>query len=100
MPEFWMIQLLHGCIESIAIDVNNGLGEIPGELELGDVFISTAKIRCEINTFKLPLPSQDLVYLVGEVLVLVFFIVEEFGAFGGIVDNLGYLGIDVSNIEA
>jgi hypothetical protein len=85
------VELFDGGVEGVAVDVDYGLREVAGELELGYVFICAAQVVGEIELFELSFAGENACYLLGELLVLDFFVVEEFGAFGGVVDDFGDL---------
>lgn len=67
------------------------LREISGELEFGDEAIGVPLLASQINLVQVRLAREDLLDLACEDLVLDLFTVEELGAFGGIVDDLGNL---------
>lgn len=64
------------------------LRQIPCELELGDEAVSIAEVSTEISAVELSFFRLDLLYSLREDLVADFFVVEEFGSFGCIVDNV------------
>lgn len=59
------VQLLDGGVKSIAVDVHDGLRQVPAKLELGDIRAGTAKIMREVCPLKLSLPGEDSVDLLG-----------------------------------
>ena len=85
--EFGPIELFDGSIESIAVNVHDILREISCQLQLGNIIIGATQVRSKINAFELSLPSEDALNFLGQVFVFDLLVVEEFGAFGGIVDD-------------
>lgn len=71
--------------------MNDSLRKIPRQFKLGNIFFGTPKVGSQVNALKLPLSCKYLFDLMGEILVFVFLVVEVFGSFGGVVNDLGNL---------
>lgn len=80
--------MFDGGVEGVTVDVNEGLREIAGELELGYVVVCLPKLSSKVKLFKLSLARQDVLNSYGKVLVALGFVFEELGAFGCFVDDL------------
>lgn len=81
------VQLLHSSVVGIAINVYNGLGEVSAEFELDYVFVCFSKIVGGVCLEELRFASEDSTYLLGELAIFEFFIVEELAAFGSVIDD-------------
>lgn len=87
------IELFDGGIEGIAINVHDALSQVTRSLKLGNELIGSSRFATEVEFVEASLLGQDLLDLLGQDLVLCLFTVEELGSFGGIVDDLGDLGL-------
>ena len=85
------IELLYGGIKSITIEVYNDLTQVPAQLQFSDIVVGSALVRGQVNLLQQTSLCQDLVDLLCKILVLDFLVVEELGALGCIVDDLGDL---------
>lgn len=85
--QFRSVQLFHGSIVGIAIDVYDGLGQVSTKLQLGNVLVCFAQVVRSVRFKELDFAGENSGYLLGELPVFDLFIVEEFGAFGGVVDD-------------
>lgn len=48
LAQFWAVELFDCGIEGVAVNVDEGLGEVAGELELGDVVICFAEFAAQV----------------------------------------------------
>jgi hypothetical protein len=58
---------------------------------MGYVFVCAAQVAAQVEFFELAFACEDAGYLLCELLVFDFFVVEEFGALGGVVNDFGDL---------
>jgi hypothetical protein len=86
--EFRSIQFFYCGVVGIAIDVHDGLREVSTEFELGNIFVGFSEVVGGICFEELGFAREDPSDFLCELAVFYFFIVEEFTAFGGIVDDL------------
>lgn len=68
--------------------MNNILGEIPSEFQLGEILICATSIMTQVELFQTGLCSGETLNLEGLIAVAFLFMIEELGPFRGIVDNL------------
>ena len=85
MLELRSVQFFYRSIECVTVDMDYSLRKIPRQLQLRNILIRSTKIGTEVDSLQLPLLCQDLLNLLSEVFVFVFFIIEIFRAFRGIV---------------
>lgn len=81
MGELGAVEQLDGGVEGVAVDVDDVLGQVAGELELRDEGVGLAQFVGEVELLEAGLFRKDLVDLLREDLVLDFFAVEELGPF-------------------
>lgn len=85
--QFWTVKQLHCSIECITVNMDNVLAQIPGQFKLLDQVVSLSKLAREIRLLESLFLGKDVVDLDGEELVSLLLAIEEFGPFGGIVDD-------------
>lgn len=68
------------------------LCEVSGEFELGDELVGEAELSGEVLLFEMAFLFEYLLNLLRQGFVALLLSIEELGALGGIVDDLGYLG--------
>lgn len=85
------IKLLDGSVEGVTVKMNNVLTQISGQVELGNKVVSLALLAGQVEFLKLASLFENTVDLDSEDLVPFLLAVEVFGAFRGIVYNLGDL---------
>ena len=71
--------------------MNDVLSEIPGNLEFRDQSVGMTQVVGKIPFLQFAFAHEDLLYLLGENLVSLFFSTKELGPFGRVVNNLGDL---------
>lgn len=71
--------------------MHDALGQVAGDLELGNELIGGSGFAAEVEFLEASLLRQDLFDLLGQDFVPRLFAVEELGPFRGVVDDLGDL---------